>query len=622
MGASPASQSSPSPAATLRTQFFHSNAWLISVLIFCAMLPYANTLLNDFAFDDNTQVLENPYIQSFRHVREIFTTTVWSYVGTESRTNYYRPIMTFGYLLTYELFGPKPGAFHLVNILLHAAVVCVLFVLSLAMFRDRALAFLAALIFALHPVHSESVAWIAAVTDLELTLFYLLAFLCFLKLGAPGRRGQIVPQVFMMGSFILALLSKEQALTLPLLAMVYEHAYRGDRATTALTQKLFRYGPLWLLAGAYLAVRIWVLGAFAPVSRFQSMRWYETFLTGIGLIGPYLGKLVWPVHLSIYYVVHKPTSLRDPHLLAGASALLFCAWAFDELRKRERLVSFGFIWFGAALAPVLNVRWLGGILFGERYLYLPSVGFCWIAAWGCLYLWKAAASGPRTWKKALALAGIGVSVLCILRIVTRNGDWRNDVVLFSRSLARTPEGVPMHASLGVAYFKQGNFEAAEHEWLELLKHDPRNYAALNDLGIMYSQQGRYAEAADCLNRAIKQAPGKPALHVTLAGIYLDMGSLDSAESEFRAALVLSPIEVRAHAGLGTVYWRRGQLKEAEQAFRRALDINPSAKEVHYTLGTFYAANGRTSEAAQEFQRVLRLDPDNREAVAALLRLSP
>src|SRR5215831_2612731 len=174
-------------AASISLPSRWSTAKLVLVLAVCALAPYANTLLNGFVYDDNTQVMNNPYIQNFHHLKEIFTTTVWSYVGTQGVTNYYRPIMTLGYLVCYHLFGPLAYGFHLANLVLHVAVVCAFFFVTWSLLQDRGAAFVSAAAFALHPIHSESVAWIAAVTDLELTLFYLLTFWFFLALSGSMR---------------------------------------------------------------------------------------------------------------------------------------------------------------------------------------------------------------------------------------------------------------------------------------------------------------------------------------------------------------------------------------------------------------------------------------------------
>src|SRR5262249_11114622 len=240
-----------------------SDATRMGLLFLLAVLPYLNTLHNGFVNDDDAQVLHNPYIRDFSHLREIFTTEVLSYQGKGFTENYYRPLMNFGYLLCFRLFGPRAYGFHLVNVLLHGLVVVLLFAVTKRMFRNSTLAFVAAGLFALHPIHTESVDWIAAVTDLQLTFFYFLTFRLYFGLagGKTSRYG--LTQLAMAVSFALTAISKEQALTLPMLATVYEHAYREDRNQTTIVQKLLRYGALWVLTVVYLVLRVRFLGTLA-----------------------------------------------------------------------------------------------------------------------------------------------------------------------------------------------------------------------------------------------------------------------------------------------------------------------------------------------------------------------
>jgi len=163
---------------------------LLAGLILCAVLPYLNTLVNGFVHDDNNEVLNNPYLRSFGHLKEIFSTGILAHLGARAVTNYYRPISTFGFLLCYQAFGPLPYGFHLANVLLNAAIVCLLFALTDRMFRNRTMAFATAALFALHPVHSEAVAWVSAVTDLDVGLFFLLTFWFFLRVARPGGGGR------------------------------------------------------------------------------------------------------------------------------------------------------------------------------------------------------------------------------------------------------------------------------------------------------------------------------------------------------------------------------------------------------------------------------------------------
>jgi predicted membrane-bound dolichyl-phosphate-mannose-protein mannosyltransferase len=248
--------------------------------------------------------------------------------------------MNVAYLLCYQVFGPRPLGFHLLNLVLNVAVVCVVFLVTKRMFQDRNLALMAAVLFAIHPIHTEAIAWIAAHPDLQLGLFYLLTFWFFLEVARPGGRFSYFAQLGMAGSFVLALFSKEPAVTLPLLATVYEHFYRADRAETRPAQKVLRYAVLWLLTVAYLPFRIHVLGALGSGIHNNYFTWYQTFLGGIALVGQYLWELAWPVDLRVFCPFHYPSSLFDPAVVGGLAGLTVCSALFFFLWRRARPLSF------------------------------------------------------------------------------------------------------------------------------------------------------------------------------------------------------------------------------------------------------------------------------------------
>jgi Tfp pilus assembly protein PilF len=589
-------------------------------LMLCAALPYANTLLNSFVYDDRSQVLQNPYVRSFRYLRQIFTTSVWSFrLGPVS--NYYRPMMTFGYLLCYKLFGFAPWGFHLANVLLHTAVICLLFLLTSRMFPDRALALIAAALFALHPIHTESVAWIAAVTDLELTFFYLLTFWFFLDVARPHGRRSEPTCLAMAGSFVLALLSKEQALTLPCLATLYEHCYRQDRAETSRAQKFARYEALWLLAVAYLLCRLHFLGAFAPMAKFPDLTRYQAFVSAFALVGQYLWKLVWPVHLCAFYVFHKSISLLDPRVLfGGLGGLIACAALLVFLWKHARMASFGLVWILATLVPVLNPHWVGLNVFTERYLYLPSVGFCWLAAWGVQCLQAATSKRRPAWRHIMVVILSALAAASVVGIVTRNRDWKNDLALYTKTLAASPDANLIRNNLGLEYERQGDVEAAEREWRQVLERDPKNVDSLNNLGLLFVKRRQRVAGVGFFLQAIELDPTRAEPHLNLGFAYAEMGAMEQAELQLRAAVALAPQDPRALGALGFFYWRKGERSRAERALKLALSINPLDTAGHLLLGNLYAQEGRTTEAAREYRAVLAEDPANLEAALGLERL--
>ena len=709
---------------------------LLAVLVLIAALPYLNTLWNGFVQDDNRQILSNPYLRSFSHLHEIFATNVWSYVGAQGMTNYYRPLMTLGYLLCYQFLGPLAYGFHLANVVLNAAVVCLVFLITDRIFRNRSLGFVAAVIFALHPIHSESVDWIAAVTDLQLTLFYLLTFWFFLRVGNPLAHRALVPspkrggpekapssatlrtgdapsslssrpcpsadghpetmkttphpdsppplpspqgrgkrvrgervrglgsdfqsrglrcgatKLGMALSFALALLAKEPAATLPFLATFYEHFLRDDRAQTTLTQKVSRYLNLWLVDIAYLLFRIRIFGGLAPVLQLPQISRREAFYSSFALVAQYVWKLLWPVNLCGFYTFHKSLTISDPRAIAGVLVLGLSLGAFAYSWKRERLVAFGLLWFFLNLAPVLNARWLGANVFTERYLYLPSLGFCWIAAWGVRQLWIMLIKHSAA-RKFYAAGLAMVAILCVLRIVTRNRIWHDDATFYRNTLVAQPDALALRINLGAVYWNSGNPDQAEAEWREALRRAPNHWLVLNNLGLVSARKKRYDEAIEDFQHSIRLRPNYADSHMNLGRTYAETGAMEKAEAQLKAAVALAPLYVQARNELARFYLDDGSLVEAEQqfrssvssggtvqawnslgeiyshwnrwqdaehAFRQALALDAFDSRAHFGLGSALEAEGRTNEALQEYAAGLQTDPRNTVALESVKRL--
>ena len=622
-----------------------------SILFLLGVLPYVNTLFNDFVYDDHFQVVQNPYVHSFRYLREIFTTTVWSFQGAQGVTNYFRPMMSLGYLLTYQIAGAIPFSFHLANLVLNGLAVWLVYYV-LREFSGERVALIAAGLFALHPVHSESVAWIAAVTDLELTVFYLATFLLFLRL--PGSKQAFRARGAMCVTFALALLSKEQAMTLPVLAMIFEHFYRGDRATTPLREKLSRYGPLWAMAVLYFGTRTIVLGGVTRVVLRPNLSLYQTGLSAVALLGEYIGKLIWPVRLTAFHVFHPSNHVTNSAVLAGLASITLCAVIFGLLWKRVRILSFGLLWMFATLGPVLNARWMPAAVFGERYLYLPSVGFCWLFASGAVALWSAGTSTRfRPLARAVpALLGI-VALLYGVRTVIRNREWRSDEVLFRQVLESQSDATLIRTDLGGILFFRGDYTGAEREWLEALSTSPNNSFALDNMALLRQHEHRYAESIDYSSQALRTTPVYTIEHLHLAETLTLMGRAAEAESQFRIATALSPLSTRALNGYGKFLFEAGRMvnarteyersaavdatseaydrlgdiylgwqdsPRAEQAFRRAIGVDPFDGHAHIGLGEVLESAGRPGDALREYQAGLQLDPSDPIAKAALIRI--
>ena len=648
---------SPSSVAGSQSQPYRWNRQsvvYILILVALAALPYLDSLRNGFVYDDFDQVLVNPYIRNFHHLREIFTSSVWSFMGDfRGSSNYYRPVMSLGYLFCYQLFGPHALGFHLANLLANVGVVLLVFLVTLRMFRSRAVALAAACIFALHPIHSEAVNWIAAVTELELALFYLLTFWFFLASARAAGKCSAPLQIAMAGSFVLALLSKEQALTLPLLAALYEHFFREDRAETTKVQKFRRYGALWLLAAVYLVLRARYLGGFAPSLDRPGFGTEDMVISALALIGRYCWKLVWPAELCAYYVFPTDVAALYPWALGGVGALAICVVAFLALRKSNRQAAFGIVWLLVTLAPVLNVRWMTSNPFAERYLYLASVGFCWMVGWAGIQWWNSLSARGTRCRLALPIAAGLIATFWVVRVVIRDRDWRDNLTFYTATLAVSPDAYYIHNNLGTVYWAQGNIPAAEKEWRTALRLAPGSEYALHNLGLVAIEKKHYPEAEILFLRALAIRPNYSDAHLDLGKTYEATGRLQEAEAQLRAAENLSPLNVRAHNALSEFYFDRRQLHESEAEARRSVEIeptpqgywdlglvewlqgnrngaerafldagalSPSDSRAHFMLGLFYMDSNRTADAIREYRAGLDLDPANAEALANLKKL--
>jgi tetratricopeptide (TPR) repeat protein len=320
--------------------------------------------------------------------------------------------------------------------------------------------------------------------------------------------------------------------------------------------------------------------------------------------------------------------------------------------RRERLVSFGLLWFFVNIAPVLNARWLGANVFTERYLYLPSLGFCWIAAWGVGLLWMRLAGRP-TARRFYAVGLAMVAILCLVRIVTRNRIWHDDPTFYRSTLAAQPDAIALRINLGAVYWNSGSPDQAEAEWREALRRAPNHWLILNNLGLACARKKRYDEAIEDFQRSIRLRPNYADSHMNLGRTYAETGAGEKAEAQLRAAVALAPLYVQARNELAKFYFDTGRFVEAEQqfrssissggttqawnslgeiysrwnrrqdaehAFRQAVALDTFDSRAHFGLGAALEAQGRTNEALNEYEAGLQTDPRNPVALESLERL--
>jgi hypothetical protein len=366
--------------------------WPVVILVLVTLGTFAASLVGGFVWDDEELIKEDRFVHSVQYAGHVFTPTYWKqdYAGTEGR---YRPLRALTFIAEHKLWGERPFGYHLTNVLLHLAVVLLLYRLALLLTGDRWAGFLAALLFAVHPVHVESIVWVKNRTDLLAALFYVSSFLLFIRYfrdaaGLTAKRWAVLSLVF-----LLALLSKENAVTLPAMAVLYLLFFEKKSIIPALRATL----PWWGIAAAYLAGILIVFrssGLQAPVDLSSSA--LATF--------QYLRLLVLPYDLNAERMLASVTDFTGPLFLGTLIYVLIRRTAFKEL--------FFALWIVVALLPVLDVRFTISRVVAEQRLYLPSIGICLVAG---------ALLSARPWAR--------VAAVCIVAVFS--------VQSFARSLSGT-----------------------------------------------------------------------------------------------------------------------------------------------------------------------------------------
>ena len=553
---------------------------LVPLIVFLtAFAVYMNTLWGGFVFDDLQNIVQNHWIKNPAFLSKIFGSHMGGF-NPEFATWYYRPLIHVAHLTVYLLAGLRPVTFHLTNVLVHAVISVLAFLVSLELFKKRPCAlrhdelgaFAVGLLFATHPVHSESVAWVSGISDLSYAAFVLWAFLLYLR----GEQGGTVRYVFAGALFFAATLCKEPALMLLPLIMVYEAVCRGAGGTAYRPGLGARWLPLAIAAGLYLILRFHALGGFAPSPRSLPQGPVVSVLSALDLFVRYLYTLVLPVNLSALHIFRPVESLLEVRALAGHAAsagLAIAAWRLP----RHPVAAVGVAFIVLPLLPALYLPALGEGVFFERYLYLPVFGFALLLTQGArevINRWPGSKTGVAALLILVFLAHTAGSV-------SRNRVWRDNLSLWTDTARKIPDS------------------AVAQEYLCFAEYDA----------------GRPRDALQSCRRALELDKGRIDARINLATTLSVLGDLDGAIQEFQEVLRHRPKSAEALTNLGLVYMAKGRADLAMDSYRNALRTNPFYAEAHNDLGVALALTGRREEAIAELAAAVRLAPDNREYVS-------
>lgn len=596
-------------------------------------------------WDDDENFLDNPNYRGLgaAQLRWMFTTFLMGH---------YIPLtwMTLG--LDYAVWGMNPTGYHLTNLLLHAANAVLFYFMALRLLRasvpgshgEGSLALtlgsgFATLLFAIHPLRAQSVAWITERRDVLSGLFCLAAVVAYLRycdgVVPEGSRTRKTRKWYWasLGLFALALLSKAMVVTLPVILLVLD-AYPLRRlgggvrwpwasSRSVVMEKL----PFFLLS---LAAGVTALVALAHVTHLPSVADPKT---GVSLIDRvaisvyalsfYLWKIAVPLALSAFYDLPPRSGFETwPAFLSGAVVLLVTAAAIAGRRRWPALAA---VWV-AYIVTLSPVVWVFRIA-ADRYTYLACAG--WALLGGAVL-----ASGWRAWQSrgidtriAVPLAGLAVSVVAALGMLTWNQVkvWHDSETLWTHSVAAWPSSLG-HFKLGVTLAHRGDVTRAIENFHAALRISPRYATAHSALGFAFAVQGRSTEAFEQFDHALRISPRQAEAHTGLGLLLARQGKLSEAADHFRRALESNARDAQAHTNLGLILKKQGQGVEAAAHFEQAVQIDPGSEQAQHQWGLVLAEQGKFREATAHFREAVRINPRNAEAHRSLgevlLRLRP
>jgi len=588
---------------------------VISILLL-TLLVYANSLTSDFTnWDDPGLVLENIYIRSLSldNIFNIFTPQA-------GRT--YQPVRVLSYAIDYHFWQLDPFGYHLGNILLHAlAAVILYFLLTNVLnqirgdnFRDSngTISLFAALLFAVHPVNVEAVAWIASRKYVLLAFFYFLSFYLYVRSSVKAQLS-ILPYLFSILTCILALLSSPFAVTLPGLLMLYDYCrYRDIFPWKNIKKRLIYYIPYVLLALMQFIILSNVLstGPDPTVKRHYLDNPFYTLLTMLRVLYDYIKNTFFPFWLNNRYVDYISLSFFEYKVIISFCLITFLALLlFLQIKKGEKLALFCIGWFLIAWFPVSNIIPISTTM-ADRYLYLPGVG---LFLGFSLLVHKV--SAKFFGKSFVPLVITAVVLVLSLSFITiqRNKVWANSLSLWEDSLSKAPNSPIAHKNLADVLDERGRRDEATGHYLEALRLKPDYAQAHSNFGFVLASQGKYEEAINHYRQALRIKKEYSTAHNNLAIALLQTGKVEEATTHFYAAVRLKPHWAEARSNLGNVLSTQGRFNEAVAEYMEALRFKPNQADIHHNLAIALSRLGKLEEAIEHYAEVVRLQPNSATA---------
>jgi len=567
--------------------FLKANKIILSILSFLiiGLGIYANSFQNEFIWDDDDSIVNNIYIQDFHYFPKYFSENLIA--GSGQTTNYWRPVLLISFALDYKIFNLNPLGYHLTNTLLHILVAILGFFLIYTLSQKKfLLSYLPALLFLVHPLQTEAITYIAGRADPLSSVFALLTLIFYVNFRNKNNKKYLF---FSVGTFLLALLTKEQSILLPALVLLVEVCFFSNKDNWRQNIKI----PLYLfgISVLYFLSRITflnfndILGGANNVAGYNASL-FNRLLTFTWVIIKYLALLFVPKNLHMAYEIEPITSILSPSVFLFIAVFALVIFIIYKTWRENKLISFGYLWFIIILLPRTNIISINRPLY-EHWLYLPMLGF-WLGTLTLIiYLFKKFQT--LKWQKIslnlLIIVVIIFATFLSYLTILRNKDWRNPITFYEKNL----------------------------------KYTPNSYIQKNNLGMNYARVDRHQEAIRQYQESLEILDVYPQVHSNLANSLLAIGELEEAEKECQKALEIDDSFILPYQTLINIY-----LTQRDAA---KLNLLLTQLETKTNPETFFNLAVSTLLSLQDYegainltQRMLEKYPNNVELNNVLLNL--
>ena len=577
--------------------------WVAAVLVVIILFIYAPVRHYGFlAFDDPEYVSENaPVIRGLTGQG-----VLWAF--TTGHASNWHPMTWLSHMLDVQMYGMNAGRHHLTSLLLHLANALLLFGILYRTTGAWRRSAMVAVLFAAHPLHVESVAWVAERKDVLSTLFWMLTIYAYVSYIRKPRLGRYLAVVAV---FALGLMSKPMLVTLPLVLLLLDvwplGRVRFEAGQRQIWLRIIREKiPLFVLASASSIGTFIVQWRGGAVQDFEVVPLYERAANALFSYVAYLGQMLWPRNLTAYYP-YAPLSIWS----VAASALVFIAVSVMVIRfSQSRPYLFvGWLWYVFTLVPVIGLIQVGGQARADRYTYIPLIGVFIIGAWGIAALLE-------RWRyRSAALQAAACILVCALTAGARSQVryWESNLALWEHAVETTADNPFARTNLGFALIDRSDIAAGIAQYTEALKIKPDSAETHNALGATLLKRGQVDAAMEHFEIALRIRPGFAEPHSNRGMVLAQRGDTEEAFSEFRKALEISPDNPKLQYNFGFALASQGKLDEAMSYYRKALAIRPDYADAYFQMGNAFADKGMLSEAAAEYTKALQSRPEYEDA---------